>query len=78
MQEPRTGIICDKSDHALLVLVPDGYYVPAHRIDVVERTVASALHDIKVMLESTVNHLESSRIQKCLHHEDELDARGKS
>jgi len=78
MQEPRTGVICDPSNHHLLVMDPDGCYIPAHGIEVVERAVASALHDIEVMLEFTVNNLGLSCIQKCLHREDELDARGES
>jgi hypothetical protein len=51
MQEPRTGIIRDPSNHHLLALSPSRYYIPAYGIDVVKRTVSRALHDIKGMLQ---------------------------
>ena len=51
MQEPWARVIRDPSDHHLLALKPGGHHIPADRIDVVERVVAGALHDIKAMLQ---------------------------
>jgi HD superfamily phosphohydrolase YqeK len=50
MQEPWTGIISNPSNHHLLVYDSSRSYIPAYGVDVVESAVASALHDVKVML----------------------------